>query len=115
VFLGAVYLRTGSLWWATGAHLGWNWALAYLVDLPLSGLELIDAPLLEPMLTGPAWLSGGGFGPEGSVLAAVTVGAAAAWTWRTRLLGARSSAGPTLESRRFPADRVAGQVGPNEH
>jgi uncharacterized protein len=26
VFLGIVYLRTASLWWATGTHLGWNWA-----------------------------------------------------------------------------------------
>jgi membrane protease YdiL (CAAX protease family) len=25
LLLGAVYLRTGSLWWATGVHLGWNW------------------------------------------------------------------------------------------
>jgi len=27
------------------------------------GLELIDAPFIEPDLAGPDWLSGGGFGP----------------------------------------------------
>jgi len=82
LFLGALFLRTGSLWWATGAHLGWNWSHAFLTDLSVSGLELLDAPLVEPVLSGPAWLSGGGFGPEGSVLTTVAVFAAAAWTWR---------------------------------
>ena len=94
LFLGALYLRTGSLWWASGAHLGWNWALAFLVDLPVSGLELVDAPLLEPETRGPAWLSGAAFGPEGSVVAGGVVLAAAAWTWRTRrLVDARARVG----------------------
>ena len=83
LFLGALYLRTRSLWWATGAHLGWNWAHAFVADLPVSGLELVDAPLVEPVLSGPAWLSGGEFGPEGSVLATAAVLVAFAWIWRT--------------------------------
>ena len=82
LFLGALVLRTGNLWWATGAHLGWNWALAFLADLPVSGLEIVDTPAIEPVVSGPAWLSGGGFGPEGSALATVAVLAAAAWIWR---------------------------------
>jgi len=83
LFLGALFLRTGSLWWASGAHLGWNWSHAFLADLSVSGLDLVDAPLVEPVLSGPAWLSGGGFGPEGSVLASVAVFAAAALTWHS--------------------------------
>lgn len=82
LFLGALALRTGSLWWATGAHLGWNWALAFLVDLPVSGLEPVDAPLVSAIQSGPAWLSGGSFGPEGSVGATVALLGAAAWVWR---------------------------------
>lgn len=82
VFLGVVYLRTGSLWWATAAHLGWNWGIGYLADLPVSGLELMDAPLIEGVAHGPTWWSGGAFGPEGSVLATVGfLGAAAACWW----------------------------------
>ena len=84
LFLGALFLRTGSLWWASGAHLGWNWSHAFLADMSVSGLDLVDAPLVEPVLSGPTWLSGGGFGPEGSVLATVAVCAAAGWTWRGR-------------------------------
>ena len=64
VMLSVAYLRTRSLWFATGVHLGWNWSMAALLDLPVSGLELFDAPLYEPVERGPAWLSGGAFGPE---------------------------------------------------
>ena len=81
LLLGAVYLRTGSLWWATGVHLGWNWGHGYLADVPVSGLELLDAPFYDGVAQGPNWLGGGGFGPEGSVLATVVVLAAAAACW----------------------------------
>lgn len=82
VLLGVVYLRTASLWWATGVHLGWNWSHGYVADVPVSGLELLDAPLYEGVTSGPAWLGGGAFGPEGSVVTTVVVlGAAAACWW----------------------------------
>lgn len=81
LFLGAVYLRTGSLWWATGAHLGWNWGIGYLADLPVSGLEVMDAPWVGAMPRGPDWLGGGAFGPEGSGVATVGFLVAAALCW----------------------------------
>lgn len=81
LLLGVVYLRTASLWWATGVHLGWNWAQGYLADVPVSGLELMDAPFYEGIAGGPAWLGGGAFGPEGSVLTTLVVLAAAALLW----------------------------------
>ncbi len=86
LFLGVVYLRTASLWWATGAHLGWNWAHGYLADVPVSGLELLDAPLYEAAVGGPTWVGGGSFGPEGSVVATAVVCGATAVCWRARWL-----------------------------
>ncbi len=83
LFLGALYLRTGSLWWATGAHLGWNWALAFWVDLPVSGLELADTPYWEGVPRGAEWLSGGAFGPEGSVVGAAGFLLAGHLAWRS--------------------------------
>ena len=80
-FLGVVYLKTASLWWATAAHLGWNWAHGFLTDLPVSGLELVDTPLWDGMGLGPDWLGGGSFGPEGSVLTTGVVVAATAVFW----------------------------------
>jgi membrane protease YdiL (CAAX protease family) len=86
LFLGVVYLKTASLWWATGAHLGWNWGHGFLSDLPVSGLELVDTPLLEPLTRGPEWLSGGSFGPEGSVLTTLTLLVASVVLWETSWL-----------------------------
>ena len=99
LWLGVIWVRTGSLWWATGAHLGWNWGGAYVADLPVSGLELFDAPFYEASMDGPGWLGGGPFGPEGSVLATLVFGGAAWWCWRTPRLHANETvkaAGPLV-------------------
>jgi len=92
VFLGIVYLKTLSLWWATGAHLGWNWAHGYLADVPVSGLELLDAPFYDGYARGPEWLSGGSYGPEGSLVATVVIVAVVFWSWRAGFLRAGASA-----------------------
>lgn len=83
VLLGVLYVRTLSLWWVTGAHVGWNWAHGFLADVTVSGLDVVDAPLYEGITTGPAWVGGGAFGPEGSVVASVVLTAAVVWLWRT--------------------------------
>jgi hypothetical protein len=62
-------LQTRSLWFATAVHLGWNWTMATLFDLPVSGLRLVDTPLYDASVHGPLWLTGGGFGPEGGLVA----------------------------------------------
>lgn len=67
VFLGAVFFTPGGLWTSTGAHLGWNLTLAGLAA-PVSGLP-IPMPWLDYAPGGPAWLTGGPFGPEGGLLA----------------------------------------------
>jgi membrane protease YdiL (CAAX protease family) len=73
VMLSMAYLRTRSLWFATAVHLGWNWQMAGPLDLPVSGLELFDAPLYEPRDLGAAWLTGGGFGPEGGLAGSIAL------------------------------------------
>jgi hypothetical protein len=87
VLLSAAYLRTRSLWFATTLHLGWNWAMASVLDLPVSGFELIDTPLYDPVVRGPAWLSGGNFGPEGGVAGAVGILAALTALFLLRQVG----------------------------
>jgi hypothetical protein len=85
VLLSVAYLRTRSLWFATGVHLGWNWTMASLLDLPVSGLEL-DAPLYTGVETGPDWWTGGTFGPEAGLAATAAIMAGTAWLLRTRRL-----------------------------
>jgi len=96
-FLGFVYLRTGSLWAATGAHLGWNWAHGGLLDLPVSGIDLIDVPGVTATIAGePGWWTGGSFGPEGSVLGTVVLLVGTVWAVRTARL---RPSDPVLEAR----------------
>lgn len=68
IVLGLAYMRTLSLWLVTALHVGWNWSMASLFDLPVSGLTYFDTPLYEPAVGGPAWLSGSTFGPEGGLV-----------------------------------------------
>lgn len=75
VFLGAVFYLPGGLWTATGAHLGWNLALAGLAA-PVSGLP-VAVPGLDYEPGASTWLTGGAFGPEGGLLATLTLAAAA--------------------------------------
>ena len=80
------------MWWPSGAHLGWNWSHGFLLDLPVSGLDLSDAPGVVSRASGPDILSGGAFGPEGSLLAAAVLLAATTWVWRTGRLAPSAAA-----------------------
>ncbi|MGB0543749.1 MAG: lysostaphin resistance A-like protein [Longimicrobiales bacterium] len=83
LLFGVVYVKTLSLWLVTGLHLGWNWAHGYLADVPVSGLDVVDAPLYEGSTRGAQWLGGGEFGPEGSLVATAVLLAVTAWWWRS--------------------------------
>lgn len=71
VLLGVAFFLPGGLWTATGTHLGWNLSLAAL-GAPVSGLPL-PLPGLDYVAGAPRWLTGGGFGPEGGLLATLTL------------------------------------------
>lgn len=58
--------RTGSLWWAIGLHAAWDWAQSFLFGVADSGSVSMHR-LLSTHPVGPAWVSGGATGPEGSV------------------------------------------------
>lgn len=68
--------RTGNLWFAVGFHAAWDWGETFFYSVPDSGM-VAPGHLLSSSLYGPAWLSGGTVGPEGSVLCFVVI--AMAW------------------------------------
>jgi membrane protease YdiL (CAAX protease family) len=104
VMLAVAYLRTRSLWFATGVHLGWNWAMASLLDFPVSGI-VMDVPLYTGRETGPDWMTGGAFGPEAGLAASLAIVLGAVWMWRTRWLGES----PRMrELRPLVDDRIGG-------
>ena len=69
-FLGSVFLATKSLWAATAAHFVWNWFMAAGLHSPVSGLP-VSTPDYRVIDSGPDWLTGGSWGPEGGFAAAL--------------------------------------------
>jgi membrane protease YdiL (CAAX protease family) len=67
-FLGAVLIVTGSLYAAFAAHLAWNVTLAGGPHAIVSGITF-DAPNFRLVETGPDWVTGGAWGPEGGLAA----------------------------------------------
>jgi membrane protease YdiL (CAAX protease family) len=70
-FLGAILLATQSLYAAGAAHFAWNWVMSGALHIAVSGISS-PAPDYRVVETGPDWLTGGVWGPEGG-LAAVAV------------------------------------------
>lgn len=70
IFLAAVRLAFASLYAAWMAHLAWNWVMAVPLHAVVSGTRF-EAPGYRAVTAGPSWLSGGAWGPEGGVVAAV--------------------------------------------
>ena len=62
-----IWWRTGDLWLAVGMHAFWDWGLSFFYSVPDSGYPALGH-LFNIRVTGPAWLSGGTAGPEGSVI-----------------------------------------------
>jgi uncharacterized protein len=94
LILAALVERSGSLWGATVAHGFWNFAVACLLSVPVSGIRLFH--LLDVSLSGDETLTGGSFGPEGSLV--------------LTLLGLGLT---TVLWRRLPADRPRKEIAPS--
>jgi uncharacterized protein len=102
VLLAVAYLRTRSLWFATALHAGWNWTMAFVLDLPVSGLTAFDTPGYSGVERGPEWWTGGDFGPEAGVAATLVLLLGIAWLmWTRRILPAREmrELGPIVDRR----------------
>ena len=69
VLLALAYSLTRNIGLPAGVHMGWNFAQAFLFGAKVSGLDE-PSSLFNVRLAGPDWLTGGGFGIEGSVFTA---------------------------------------------
>src|SRR5690606_6981799 len=84
--LAAAYAATRTLWLPIGLHFGWNFAAAGIFGTEVSGNGTPDG-LLRGETSGPLLVSGGEFGPEGSlfaVLAGVVLTVVFLWLVRRR-------------------------------
>ncbi len=66
ILLCLAYVRTRSLWFPYGIHIGWNLGLGPVFGFPLSGFELSSIWMSEA--GGPDWMTGGAYGPEAGLL-----------------------------------------------
>jgi membrane protease YdiL (CAAX protease family) len=89
IWLGLAYLMTRSLWLATALHWSWNFAMAFIFGLPVSGFPTLS-PLswLSPRIGGPVWISGGSYGPEAGVAATVALILSTLTIWKSGLFTA---------------------------
>ena len=71
ILFGYAYWRTKALWLPIGLHFGWNFALP-LFGVNLSGFTMNVMGYALRWRAGDLW-SGGGYGPEGSVLTTAVV------------------------------------------
>lgn len=94
--LTAAYVATRKLWVPIGLHFGWNIAASAIFSTEVSGSNTAQG-LLDATMSGPTLVTGGAFGPEGSVFAVVFgVVATGAFMWlayrRGHVVPARRSA-----------------------
>jgi uncharacterized protein len=70
--LSVAYLRTRALWVCWGWHFAWNASMCLLFGLPVSGITQFS-PVIQTNTVGPAWITGGEYGPEASTVAAIVL------------------------------------------
>jgi hypothetical protein len=103
LLLSAAYLRTRALWLSWGLNFGWKASRALLFGLAVSGVNS-HSPVIQGDPMGPFWLTGGGFGLDGSWLAFVVLLAALPVLFRlTRDLDYRYNA-PVFVPAGIPVD-----------
>lgn len=105
-FWTLIYVTTRSLWVVIAHHAAWNVTI-FVSGAPLSGQDdwLRSAPF-ETQQQGPWWLTGGGFGPEDSILNILVVLCALAFLGHRALERNALMAGSWTESV-SPGDSAA--------
>jgi membrane protease YdiL (CAAX protease family) len=96
ILLAIPYVRTRSMWVQIGVHWSWNLVLCTIVSLPVSGINF-GPGLFVTENSGPRWLTGGNYGPEGGAAVTIVSLIGIAWLLSTRLLKPSPSAQKDLQ------------------
>ena len=68
--LGAAYIYSRSLWLPIAIHFAWNFMQSGILGAITSGNEKTNS-LLTTLITGAKFITGGEFGPEGTIQAII--------------------------------------------
>ncbi len=104
-----VFVYSRNLWVAAANHAAWNFSII-LTGVPLSALgDWVSFAPIVSAYRGPDWLTGGVFGPEGSMITMVLVCAALVVAWRL----ARAKGRFVRARKREPAAAAPAALGEN--
>ena len=96
ILLAIPYVRTRSMWMQIGVHWSWNLVLCTIVSLPVSGINF-GPRLFVAENSGPHWVTGGNYGPEGGAAVTIVCVLGIGWLLSTRLLKPSPSAKKDLQ------------------
>jgi membrane protease YdiL (CAAX protease family) len=101
--LSTAYVRTKALWLSWGLNFGWKASRALLFGLSVSGVNS-HSPVVQGDPMGPFWLTGGGYGLDGSWFAFLVLVASLPLVFRlTRELDIRYNT-PVIVPGGIPVD-----------
>jgi membrane protease YdiL (CAAX protease family) len=116
VWLGVAYLMTRSLWLATALHFSWNFVMAFVFGLPVSGITLFKNFAWLDGQASKQWISGADYGPEGGLAATLALLLCTLFIWKSGLFqttaemaqairhGKRQPQGLSITARQIEAD-----------
>jgi membrane protease YdiL (CAAX protease family) len=67
ILLISAFIYTRRLWLVWGIHAGWNFFQDGIFGMPNSGISSFES-WITPQIDGPAWITGGAFGIEASLI-----------------------------------------------
>lgn len=70
LLLGSAYIYARNLWFPIAIHFAWNFTQSAIFGASVSG-NAIGKTLITSKIEGAEWITGGQFGPEGSIQATV--------------------------------------------
>jgi uncharacterized protein len=68
VAYGIAFAATQRIWLPFGLHFAWNYVQGPVLGFALSGGKPLRGTLVQQQSIGPAWFTGGEYGPEGGVV-----------------------------------------------
>lgn len=84
-WLGVAYLMTRSLWLATALHFSWNFVMAFVFGLPVSGIKVFKNFAWLDGTSTTRWISGTDYGPEGGIATTITLLICTIVIWKSGL------------------------------
>ncbi|WP_342115382.1 CPBP family intramembrane glutamic endopeptidase [Pseudoduganella sp. OTU4001] len=85
VIYGLAFIKAGNVWFPVGLHFAWNFVQGPLLGFPVSGMDAGGLQRIHDL--GPAWLTGGAYGPEAGAIGIafrfVIIALVLAWVART--------------------------------